>query len=201
MNLYQDFFAPQTRGYHFIRAFHAKNFNRFRRTDLENPDALVNQVFLGVNTIKRDSITGPIENYVIRAIAYQCWRILEKEINRQRSQQPNLMALSSETTGIEELAKDNTLPDENLNRCELWGLLVLFRQSLNLRDRKLFNALIDGDRPIEIAKKLRLSENAVNVQLLRLRRKAALYLKKTGYSPNILKGFASSPHYSSKKQR
>ncbi len=202
MNLYEQFFAPQTRGYLFIRAFHGKNFNRFRRTDLEDPDAMINQVFLSVSKIKPESIAGPIENYVIRAIAYQCWRILEKEINRQRHQQSDRVATSDgETVGVEELAKDLALPDEKLDAGDLWGLLVHFRQSLKKRDRQIFNSLIEGDRPIEMARKLRLSENAVNVRLLRLRRRVALYLKQIGYAENILKGLSSSRHYLSKKTR
>lgn len=200
MDLYKEFFAPGTRGHYYIRAFHHKNINRFRNTDLEDPDALIHQVFLGVKGIRPDRIDGPVEHYVIRAISYQCWRILEKEVHR-RSVLSVERSVSEENDGshIEHMALEPSSAEDRLAESDLMGQIILFRQTLKVRERKILNYLIDGDRPLEIAKKLKLTESSTHVIIHRIRRKLDLFLNKIDYSENMLKGSQASPHYKTKR--
>ncbi len=177
MDLYKEFFAPGTRGHHFIRAFHHKNINRFRNTDLEDPDALIHEIFLGVNEIRPDRINGSVEHYVIRAISYQCWHILEKEIHRRQmlASEPSNPG-ENDGSRFEQMAREPSSAEDQLAETDLMGQIILFRQTLKVRERKILNYLIDGDRPIEIAKKLKLTENSTHVIIHRIRRKLDLFL-------------------------
>lgn len=199
MDLYKDFFAPGTRGYHFIRTFHHKNLNRFRNSDLEDPDALIHQVFVGVNRIRPDAIDGPVENYVIRSISYQCWRILEKEVHRLKFLNSETSNPSGDDALIDSFVQEQSSADDHLAEADLMAQIIFFRRTLKRKEQRILNCLIDEDRPVEIAKKLKLAENNVCVLIHRIRRKLLAFLKKTGYSKNSLKGSGTPLHYKNKR--
>ncbi|MBX7152998.1 hypothetical protein K1X84_15325 [bacterium] len=83
--LYQLYFSPGTRGYEFICGFHSKHQRDFSKTELADFDALANQVFLNIVSIKEQDIHSIEEHYVIKSIYFQCWKLLLRETKKEKA--------------------------------------------------------------------------------------------------------------------
>ncbi|NUM82217.1 hypothetical protein HUU42_15590 [bacterium] len=177
--LYRLYFSPGARGYEFIRAFHAKHFRDFAKTELADFDALANQIFLNVAAIAEQNIHGIEEHYVIKSIYFQCWKLLLRESKKEKTiiAESRLIQPSDSPaeSPIENLpAGDN--PEKTAEANDLLEKIIRFRETLKKRDRKILNALIDNQRPLDIAHDLKLNYNLLSIRILRMREKLMNYL-------------------------
>ncbi len=188
--LYDLYFTPRSRGYAFIRNFHAKYHSDLAGTELSNFDAFLNHIYLSLTTIDFEGIEGPEENYIIKAMYYQCWNTiytLKKE--RQWMVPDSATAVSSDEgtgeTAVERKASDDPGPADYLEASDLFALIQTFKWTLKNEDRRILNALIDQKSLQETADAMRMEYNALNVKLKRLREKLAVFLKRTGYQNDV----------------
>lgn len=177
--LYRLYFSPGTRGYAFIRAFHAKHLHDFAKTELADFHALANQVFLNIVSIAEHNIHGIEEHYVIKSIYFQCWKLLLRESKNRKiiAMESQIAQSSGSQSHLENLSSGDN-PEKVVEANDLLEKLIRFRESLENRDRKILNALIDDQRPLDIARNLKLNYNLLNVRILRMRQKLKNYLHK-----------------------
>ncbi|KAB2880994.1 hypothetical protein F9K33_03265 [bacterium] len=184
--LYEEYFVPDSRGYQFIRNFHSKYIRELSRTEFEDFDAFLNQIFVNLTKIVFAHIEGPQEHYVIKAMYYQCWNIIYR-LKRERK----IMVLESAGTVFSEdspgespitLQKSDTAdPLESTEAADLFELITTFKTRLKNDDIRILNGLIDQKELGSLANELQLEYNALCVKIKRLRGKLALFLKKLGY--------------------
>lgn len=173
---YEKYLKPNQRGYLLIHNFHARNLQRFRNTDLEDPQAMVHQVYLALENIHIHELEGPEENYVMRTITYQCWKILEREAVRQN----RVSSGELQEDGMDSWISDEPTPDEEYSRSELYEHICLFRASLSRQDQAIVNALLTGKPLSDVAGKFHMTTNVIRVRASRIRKKLEAYLRICG---------------------
>ncbi|MBL7995226.1 hypothetical protein JNM05_07620 [bacterium] len=184
--LYEDYFIPDSRGYQFIRSFHSKYIGELSRSEFEDFDAFLNQIFVNLSKIVFAHIEGPQEHYVIKAMYYQCWNIIyrlkkERKVKIQESAFKVYSDDSQDETLITLQKSDTANPLESTEAADLFELISAFKTTLKNSDIRILNGLIDQKDLNGLAKELDLEYNALCVKIKRLRGKLALFLKKLGY--------------------
>lgn len=184
--LYEEYFAPHSRGYQFIKNFYTKYSRELSRTEFENFDAFLNQVFVNLTSIVFSNIEGPEDHYVIKAMYYQCWNIiyrLKRERSIMVSENSGRVFSEDDSAGspITLQRSDTADPLEITEAGDLFERINVFKTTLKRIDIGVLNGLIEQKDLETLAEELHIEYNALGVKVKRLRAKLALFLKKIGY--------------------
>lgn len=178
-----EFLRPGSRGHGYVVNFHRKYFDVFRGTDLENQDAFINEVYIGLSSIREESIREKADHYLMKAVYFRCWRLFEDNKAYKQSEVPASRAQrdNEDDDAVTRAPSTTPLPDSPLLAQDLLEHIHRFRMTLNSREIVILNGLIDEMTVAEIARKAGITINYAGVLIHRVREALHVYLEDIGY--------------------
>lgn len=179
----EEFLRPGSRGHGYVVNFHRKYYDVFSGTDLENLDAFINEVYIGLSSIREESIREKADHYLMKSVYFRCWRLFEDSKSYKQSEIPaSHTRHDGEDDDVVKNAPSKTpLPDSPLLAQDLMEHIHRFRMSLNPREILILNGLIDEIPLAELARKVGISINYAAVLTHRVRAALHTYLVRIGY--------------------
>ena len=181
--LHREFLREGSAGYAVIRRFYYRYSDALAHSTIVSIDDVVHEVFISLSKTDFTKVKN-IEHYVMRAIKFQCWSLLDRALRmkavsaeRQREAEGD----QERTELIDSEPADQHLQLTELEGIELLGHVNLFKAQLGGKEGRLLNMLIDGAERAEIAQELALNMNTLDTQIRRLRIRLVGHLKALGY--------------------
>jgi len=187
--IFNTYFKQNTRGYKILYFYFSKYRDLFERTIHLEFNEFLNQIFLNVSEIKFSEDIKNVEAYIIGTIKIQCRVQLDKALKIKSRKQREIESAENnddeEKYFFENIPTKEPDPQNNVETGEMFTIINSFKLSLNLRERDIFNSLIDGISRKEIADKNKQNLNTIDTQIRRLRIKFSAFLKEKGYTFNV----------------
>lgn len=188
-DIFNTYFKPNTKGYKILYLYFSKYRDLFERTIHFEFNEFLNQIFLNVSGIKFSEDIKNAEAYIIGTIKIQCRVQLDKALKIKRRKQSEIENIENDEDEekylFENIPTKEPDPHNNVEADEIFNIVNFFKLSLNIRERDIFNSLIDGISRKEIADKKKQNLNTIDTQIRRVRIKFSAFLKENGYTFNI----------------